>query len=183
MVSPPCLLIVQGLQLAGPVSLGEFGRSGAASVCVNSLYPLSVPFPLQTGIPAHVSTPLSLQAALDLSSPGQSLSQLGAKRLDLPLQVLELPLPHAGLSGPAAQGRQHQASGGQRGNGAPVDVEANLRRGGETPQAQPQPSEAEPRAADHTRPAAHRGGVCAQAVAVEGLQVEVHTFLLGLMGR
>lgn len=106
---PACLLIVQGLQLAGPVPLGQLGLPGAAPVRVNSLSPLS---PLQAGVPAHQAAPLPLQAALDLRPPGQSLSQLVAERLDLALQVLELPLPHAGLGSPAPQRGQHQPGRG-----------------------------------------------------------------------
>lgn len=101
MAGPPRLLIVQGLQLAGPVSLREFGLAGATSVRVDGL---SVPLPLQAGIPPYESAPFSLQAGLDLSPPGQGFSQVGTVHLDLPLQVLELPLPHAGLV-PAPQRR------------------------------------------------------------------------------
>lgn len=176
---PPRLLIVQGLQLAGPVSLREFGLTGAASVRADSL---SVPLPVQTGVPPYEAAPLSLQAGLDLSPPGQGLSQVGTVHLDLPLQVLELPFPHAGLV-PAPQGRQHQAGGGQRGDRTPVDVEAHGWRGGEPPEVfQAEASQSEPGTAHHAWPSAHRGGVGAETVAVEGLQVKVHAFLFGLVG-
>lgn len=180
LAGPPRLLIVQGLQLAGPVSLREFGLTGATSVRVDSL---SVPLPFQAGIPPYEPAPFSLQAGLDLSPPGQGLSQVGTVHLDLPLQVLELPLPHAGLV-PAPQRRKHQAGGGQRRDRAPIDVQAHRGRGGEAPQVfQAKPSQSQSRAAHHAWPAAHRGGVSAQAVAVEGLQVKVHAFLFGLVGR
>lgn len=179
MARSPCWLIVQGLQLAGPVSLGEFGLAGATSVRADSL---SVPFPFQAGVPPYQSTPLSLQAGLDLSPPGQGLSQVGTVHFDLPLQVLELPFPHAGLV-PTAQRRQHQAGGGQGGDRAPVHVQAHGWRGGEPPEAfQAEPSQSQPGTAHHARPAAHRGGVGAQSVAVEGLQVKVHASLFGLVG-
>lgn len=180
MARPPRLLIVQGLQLAGPVSLREFGLTGATSVRIDSL---SVPLPFQTGVPPYQSAPFSLQAGLDLGPPGQGISQVGTVHLDLPLEVLELPLPHAGLV-PAPQRRKHQAGGGQRRDRAPVDVQAHGWRGGEPPQVfQAKPSQSQPGAAHHPRPAAHRGGVSAQAVAVEGLQVKVHALLFGLIGR
>lgn len=107
---------------------------------------------------------------------------MGAVRFDLALQVLELPFPHAGLV-PAPQRRQRQAGGGQRQDRAPVDVQAHGWRGGELPKVfQAEASQSEPGTAHHAWPAAHRGGVGAQPVAVEGLQVKVHASLFGLVG-
>lgn len=153
----PTALIVQGLQGAGAVSVREFGLSGAAALRGDRLYPRSVS--LQARVPAHHAAPLPLQAALDLRPPRQRLPQLRAVNLDLPLQVGELALPHAGLRR-AAQRRQHQARGRQRGHGAPVGVQADLRRRGEAPQAaQAEPPQAEAGAPHHAGAAAHGGRV------------------------